>query len=162
LVETCRKEDFAGVSVRSFSDGTLSCSDGSRRHKMEMKTLDRAGFDSLSDPMQGLVLAALTAPLFAVFAIVGDLPRGALAWTLSGALLIALNAHRGTTSLRKLVPPAAVLLGLHLPLVIWNPLQHAPFFGGIVTPVAVVDCCIDYAFLWVVVRIFKLGDVGEP
>ena len=129
---------------------------------MLMMTLDRACFDSLSDPMQGLILAALTAPLFAVFAIVGDLPRGALAWTLSGALLIALNAHRETTALRKLVPPAAVLLGLHLPLVIWNPLQHAPFFGGIVTPIAVIDGCIDYAFLWVAVRTFKLGEVREP
>jgi hypothetical protein len=145
-----------------FSGGTLSCCDGTRRPKMEMKTLDRADFDKLSDPMQGFVLAALTAPLFAAFAIVGDLPRGALAWTLSGALLIGPNAHRKTTSLKKLLPPAAVLLGLHLPLVIWDPLKHAPFFGGIVTPIALVDGCIDYAFLWVVVRIFKLGNVGEP
>lgn len=130
--------------------------------KWEMKTADRAGFDKLSDPMQSLVLAALTVPLFAVFAIIGDLPRGALVWTFSGVLLIALNAHRETTSLRRLVPPAAVLLVLHLPLVICNPLQHAPFFGGIVTPIALVDGCIDYALLWLIARIFKLGDVREP
>jgi hypothetical protein len=129
---------------------------------MHMLTLNRAGFDRLSDPMQALILAALTAPLFAVFAIFGDLPRGALAWTLSGALLIALNAHRGKTALRKLVPPAAVLLGLHLPLVIWNPLQHVHLLGGLCTPILLVDYCMDYAFLWVAVRIFKLGDVGKP
>jgi hypothetical protein len=117
--------------------------------------LDRSGFDRLSNPMQALVLAALTAPLFAVFAIVGDLPRGALAWTLSGALLIALNAHRETTSLRNLVPPAAVLLGLHLPLVIWNPLQHVHLLGGLCTPILLVDYCMDYAFLWLTARVFR-------
>jgi hypothetical protein len=130
--------------------------------KWEMKTLNLAGFDRLSVPMQSLVLAALTAPLFAVFAIIGDLPRGTLVWTFSGALLIALNAHRETKPLRKLGPPAAVLLMLHLPLMTWNPLQHAPFFGGIVTPIAMADGCFDYAFLWLIARIFKLGDVGEP
>ena len=127
-----------------------------------MKTLDLAGFDKLSSPMQSLVLAALTAPLFAVFAIFGDLPRGVLVWTFSGALVIALNAHRETTSFRKLGPPAALLLVLHLPLVIWNPLRHAPFFGGIVTPIALVDGCIDYAFLWLTARIFKQGDIRQP
>jgi hypothetical protein len=118
-------------------------------------TFSLASFDKLSVPMQSLVLAALTAPLFALFAIVGDLPRGTLVWTFSGALLIALNAHRETTSFRKLGPPAAVLLVLHLPLVIWNPLRQAPFFGGIVTPIAIVDGCIDYAFLWSSLQIFK-------
>jgi hypothetical protein len=130
--------------------------------KWEMKNLSLGGFDKLSVPMQSLVLAALTSPLFAVFAIVGDLSRGTLVWTFSGALLIALNAHREMKFLRKLGAPAAVLLVLHLPLVIWNPLQHAPFFGGIVTPIALVDGCFDYAFLWLIARIFKLGEVGEP
>jgi hypothetical protein len=130
--------------------------------KWEMKTLDLAGFDRLSVPMQSLVLVALTVPLFAVFAIVGDPSRGALVWTFSGALLIALNARRETTSFRELGLPAAVLLVMHLPLVIWNPLRHAPFFGGVIQPIALADGCIDYAFLWLTARIFKHGDVGEP
>ena len=122
--------------------------------------MDLAGFDRLSVPLQSLALVALTAPLWAVFALVGDLPRGALIWTFSGALLIALNARRETTSFRRLATPTAVLLLLHIPLVIWNPLQHAPFFGGIITPIAMVDGCIDYAFLGLTARMFN-GDVGE-
>jgi hypothetical protein len=113
-----------------------------------------ARFQRLSDPMQYLVLAALPAPLFAVFAMAGDLPRGTLVWTFSGALLIALNAHGETISIKKLAAPAAVLIALHVPLVVWNPLRHAPSFGGIVTPIALVDYCIDYAFLWSSLRIF--------
>ena len=127
-----------------------------------MKTLNRFGFDKLSDPLQSLVLTALTAPLFVVFAIAGDLPRGALAWTFSGALSIALNARRDRTSFRHLAPPAAALLLLHVPLVVWNPLRHARFFGGIVTPIAMVDYCIDYAFLWWSARTFRHDDVREP
>ena len=115
----------------------------------------RAKFEQLSDPMQTLILAVLPAPLFAVFAIAGDLSRGALVWTFSGALLIALNAHGETTSLEKLGPPGAILLVLHLPLVIWNPLRHSPFFGGVIAPIALVDYCIDYAFLWSSLKIFK-------
>ena len=121
-------------------------------------TFSRASFEKLSVPMQSLVLAALTAPLFAAFVIAGELPRGALVWTLLGALLIALNALRETMSIKKLLPPAAVLLVLHFPLVIWEPLRHAPFFGGIITPIVIADYCIDYAFLWSWVRIFKNND----
>lgn len=124
--------------------------------------MNRAGFEKLSFPIQSLVLAAATSPLFAIFAIVGDLPRGTLAWTFSGALLIALNAQREKTPFKKLGPPAVILLLMHLPLVIWDPLRHASFFGGIVTPIAVVDYCIDYAFLWLGARISKHGDVREP
>ena len=115
----------------------------------------RTSFEKLSVPVQSLVLAALTAPLFAVFAIVGDLPRGTLVWTFSGALLIALNAQRDNSSFRQLGPPATILLVLHLPLVVWNPLKAAPFFGGIIQSVALVDGCIDYAFLWSYLRIFR-------
>ena len=120
-------------------------------------TLSRADFEKLPVLIQSLVFVALPAPLFVVFSILGDLPRGVLVWTFSGALLIALNAYRETAPYRKLVPPATVLLVLHLPLVIWSPLQHAPFFGGIVTPVALVDYCIDYAFIWSSLKIFKNG-----
>ena len=116
----------------------------------------REKFDKLSEPMQALVLAVLPAPLYAVFAMAGDLPRGTLVWTLSGALLIALNAHGATTSFKKFGTPAAVLVILHIPLVAWNPLRHSPFFGGIVTPTALVDGCFDYAFLWSWRRIFKI------
>ena len=124
-----------------------------------MKILNRVGFDKLSVPIQSLVLIAVTAPLFVVFAIAGDLPRGALAWTFSGALLIALNARRDTTSFRHLAPPAVALLLLHVPLVVWNPLRHARFFGGIVTPLALVDGYIDYAVLWLSARTFRHDDV---
>jgi hypothetical protein len=120
-------------------------------------TFSRAEFEKLPALMQSLVFVLLPAPLFAVFAIVGDLPRGILVWTFSGALLIALNAHKEATPFRKLGPAAAVLLLLHLPLVIWNPLQNAPFFGGIVTPIALFDYCIDYALLWSWLRVFKNG-----
>jgi hypothetical protein len=115
----------------------------------------RTSFEKLSVPVQSLVLAALTAPLFAVFAIFGDLPRGTLVWTFSGALLIALNAQRDNSSFRQLGPPATILLVLHLPLVVWNPLKAAPFFGGIIQSVALVDGCIDYAFLWSWLKLFK-------
>ncbi len=116
-----------------------------------------ARFEQLSTLMQSLVFVVLTAPLFAAFAIAGDLPRGTLAWTFSGSLLIALNAHKESTSFRKLGLPATVLLAFHLPLVIWDPLKHAPFFGGIVTPIVLADYCIDYAFLWSWLKLFKNG-----
>lgn len=116
-----------------------------------------ARFEQLSTLMQSLVFAALTAPLFAAFMIAGDLPRGTLVWTFSGALLIALNAHKETAPLRKLGTPATLLLAFHLPLVIWDPLKHAPFFGGIVTPIVLADYCIDYAFLWLWLKCFKNG-----
>ena len=106
--------------------------------------------------MQSLILAVLSAPLFAVFAIAGDVSRGALVWAFAGALLITLNALRGTISLRKLGPPAAALLLLHLPLVIWDPLKHAPFFGGVIQPIAMVDGCIDYAFVWSWLKVCKI------
>ncbi len=115
----------------------------------------RAKFEKLSPLMQTLVLVVLPAPLFAVFALIGALSRGALVWTFSGALLIALSAHGETTSFKKLIPPAAILLMLHLPLVIWDPFKHAPFFGGVITPIALVDYCIDYAFLWSSLKIFN-------
>jgi hypothetical protein len=73
-------------------------------------------FDKLSVPVQSLVLVALSAPLFAVFAIAGDLSRGALAWTFLGALMIAVNAQRESSSLGQLGPPAAILLMAHLPV----------------------------------------------
>jgi hypothetical protein len=114
-----------------------------------------ASFDRLSVPVQSLVIAAISSPLFAAFALMGDIPRGTMAWTLLGALLIALNAHREKTPFRNLLIPAMVLLILHLPLVITNPLEHAPFYGGIVTPIVLVDYCLDYAFLWLVLKIFK-------
>ena len=116
-----------------------------------------ARFEQLSTLMQSLVFVALTAPLFAAFAIAGDLPRGTLVWTFSGALLIALNAHKERTSFRKLGLPATVLLAFHLPLVIWDPLKYTPFFGGIVTPIVLADYFIDYAFLWLWLKLFKNG-----
>lgn len=118
-------------------------------------TFSLAEFEKLSALKKSLIFVALTAPLFAVFALFGDLSRGTLVWTFSGALLIALNGHKERTPLRRLGPLAAVLLGLHLPLVIWNPLEHAPFFGGIVTPIVLVDYCADYAFLWLSLRVFR-------
>ena len=117
-------------------------------------TFSRAKFEKLSVPMQSLVLAALSVPLFAVFAIAGDLSRGALAGTFLGALMIAVNAQRENSSFRQLVAPAAILLIVHLPVVVWNPLKGAPFFGGIIQPIALVDGCIDYAFLWSWLRVF--------
>jgi hypothetical protein len=117
-----------------------------------------ARFEHLSTLMQSLVFVALTAPLFAAFAIAGDLPRGTLAWTFSGALLIALNAHKETTSFRQLGFPAIILIAFHLPLVIWDPLKHAPFFGGIVTPIVMADYCFDYAFLWLWLKLFKTNE----
>ena len=120
--------------------------------------LIHADFDKLSVPVQSLILAALSAPLFAVFAVAGDLSRGALAWTFSGALMIALNALRDNSSLRQLRPPAAILLMAHLPIVVWDPLQGAHFFGGIIQPIALVDGCIDYAFLWSWLKLFRAGE----
>ena len=113
-----------------------------------------AKFEQLSTLIQSLVFVALTAPLFAAFALIGDLPRGTLAWTFGGALLIALNAHKERASIKTLLPPVATLLMLHLPVVVWNPLEHAPFFGGIVTPIILVDYCLDYAFLWSWLKLF--------
>lgn len=115
----------------------------------------RAKFEKLSDPMQALVLALLPVPLYVVFAIAGDSARGAMAWIFAGALLIALHARGETKSFRRVAAPAAVLLALHIPVVIWDPLRHAPFFGGIITPIATVDYCVDYAFLWLWRRVFK-------
>jgi hypothetical protein len=112
-------------------------------------------FDRLSVPVQSLVLVALSAVLYIPFAIAGDLPRGALVWTFSGALMIALNAQRDNVCFRQLGPPAVILLMLHLPLVVWNPLKGAPFFGGIIQPIALVDGCIDYAFVWSWLKVFK-------
>jgi hypothetical protein len=112
-------------------------------------------FDKLSVAVQSLVLVALSTPLFMVFAFVGDLPRGALAGTFLGALLIAVNAKRANSSFRQLGPPAAILLIAHIPVVVWDPLKHAPFFGGIIQSIALVDGCIDYAFLWSWLKIFK-------
>jgi hypothetical protein len=122
-----------------------------------MRTSPLAVFDQLSVPMQSLVLVGLTAPFFAVFALAGDLSRGALAWVFSGALLISANALREKASLKDLSLPALVLLVLHLPLLAWNPLQHARVFGGIVQPIALIDGCVDYAVLWLTTRIFKHG-----
>lgn len=115
-------------------------------------------FDKLSVPVQSLILVALSAPLFAVFAIAGDLSRGALAWTFLGALMIAVNAQRENSSFRHLGPPAAILLMAHFPLVIWNPLRGTPFFGGIIQPVALIDGCIDYAFVWSWLKLFKTNE----
>ena len=112
-------------------------------------------FDRLSVPVQSLILVALSAVLYIPFAVAGDLSRGALVWTFSGALMIALNAQRDNSSFRQLGPPAAMLLMLHFPLVVWNPLKGAPFFGGIIQPIALVDGCIDYAFVWSWLKIFK-------
>ena len=112
-------------------------------------------FDKLSVPIQSLILVALSAPLFAAFAIAGDLSRGALAWTFLGALMIAVNAQRENSSFKQLGPPAAILLMAHFPLVMWNPLRGAPFFGGIIQPVASIDGCIDYAFVWSWLKLFK-------
>jgi len=117
--------------------------------------LIRTRFDKFSVPVQSLILVALSIPLFAVFALAGDIPRGALAGTFLGALLIAVNAQRDNSSFRQLWPPAAILLMLHLPLVVWNPLRGTPVFGGIIQPIALADGCIDYAFLWSWLRIFK-------
>ena len=112
-------------------------------------------FDRLSVPVQSLVLVALSAVLYIPFALAGDLHRGALVWTFSGALMIALNAQRDNSSFRQLGPPAVILLMLHLPLVVWNPLKGVPFFGGIIQPLALIDGCIDYAFVWSWLKIFK-------
>ena len=115
----------------------------------------RSKFEKRSEPVKSLVLALLPAPLAAMFAMAGDLPRGALVWTFSGALLVAVNAHAETNSYKKLMTPSGVLLVLHLPLVVWNPLRHAPFFGGIITPIAMVDYSVDYAFLWSWQKLFN-------
>lgn len=115
-------------------------------------------FDKLSVPIQSLILVALSAPLFAAFAIAGDLSRGALAWTFLGALMIAVNAQRENSSFKQLGPPAAILLMAHIPLVLWNPLRGAPFFGGIIQPVALIDGCIDYAFVWSWLKLFKTDE----
>ena len=105
--------------------------------------------------MQAVVLVLLTAPLYAMFAIAGDSPRGALVWTFAGALLIGMNARGEMKSFRKLAAPVAVLLALHVPVVVWDPLRHSRFVGGLVTPIAIVDGSIDYAFLWLWQRVFK-------
>ena len=118
-------------------------------------TFNPASFDKLSIPVQSLVLVALSAPLFALFALAGDIPRGALAGTFLGALLIVVNAHRDNSSRKRLGPPAVILLMGHLPIVVWNPLRDAHVFGGIIQPIALVDCCIDYAFVWSWLKIFK-------
>lgn len=120
---------------------------------------NRARFEQLSEPMKSVVLALLPAPLFVVFAIGGDLPRGTLVWTFSSALLIAVNAQAENKSYKKLMPPSAALLVLHVPLVIWNPLRQSRFFGGIVTPITVADVCIDYAFLWLSQKIFDRDQI---
>lgn len=118
---------------------------------------NRARFEKLSLPIQALVFIALPVPLFAAFSAAGDLSRGTLVWAFSTALLNALYACGEKTSLRKLGAPTAVLLTLHLFLVIWDPLRHAPLLGGLFLPIALVDYCIDYAFLWSSLQIFKNG-----
>jgi hypothetical protein len=120
--------------------------------------LSLTSFDRLSVPVQSLILVALSAPMFAVFAIAGDMSRGALAWTFLGALMIAANAQRENATFRQLGPPAAMLLMLHIPVVVWNPLKGVPFFGGIIQPAALIDGCIDYAFLWSWLKLFKTDE----
>jgi hypothetical protein len=121
----------------------------------EWQVMNITHFDKFSIPVQSLILIALSTPLFAIFALAGDLPRGALAGTFLGALLIVVNAQRNNSSLRQLGPPAAILLMAHVPVVVWNPLKGAPFFGGIIQPLALVDGCIDYAFVWSWLKLFK-------
>ena len=123
--------------------------------KWEIMNFNRAHFDKLSLPIQALIFIALPAPLFAVFSIAGDLPRGALTWAFSTALLNAIYAFKERKAFSGLGLPTAVLVALHVSLVIWNPLRHAPLLGGLFLPICLVDYCVDYAFLWSSLHFFK-------
>lgn len=111
-------------------------------------TFDRTHFGKLSIPVQGLILLALPFPLFILFAIAGDLPRGTLVWAFSTALLNALYACGEKRILRSMGPSTAILVAFHISIVVWNPLRQVHLLGGLFVPIAVGDYCIDYALLW--------------
>jgi|ERR1700679_2299392 hypothetical protein len=120
--------------------------------------VDRARFDKLSMPVQALVFAALPFPLFIVFAVIGDIPRGALVWWFSFALLNALYACEVKRISIAVVIATAALIAVHVTLVIWNPLRHFHLLGGLFLPIVIVDYCIDYAILWMILRVFRTPD----
>jgi len=120
--------------------------------------LDRARFDKLSMPVQAIVFIALPFPLFIAFAAFGELPRGALAWWFAIALLNALYACEVKRISVTVGLTTAVLIAVHVALVMWNPLQHVHLLGGLFLPIVITDYCIDYAFLWLILRIFKMPD----
>jgi hypothetical protein len=127
-----------------------------------MLTLDRAAFDKLSLPLQALIFIALPFPLFFVFAMFGDLARGALVWFFSIGLLNAQYACRRERNPVVTGLITALLVVFHAGLVVWDPLRHVRLLGGLFLPIVTVDYCIDYAVFWVTARIFKHNDFGAP
>ena len=119
----------------------------------------RARFDKLSPAAQGLVFIALPFPFFIPFAIFGDLPRGTLFWAFSTALLNALFAFGEGRKSRISALSIPFLVAVHILLVIRDPLRHVHLLGGLFVPIAFIDYCIDYAFLWLITRTFNKFDL---
>ena len=115
----------------------------------------RARFDKLPPAGQGLVFIGLSFPLFIPFAIAGDLPRGTLAWIFSSALLSASYAISVKRTDKSIAISIAMLIPFHVALMVFNPLRRVHLLGGLVMPILIVDYCMDYAFLWLITRMFK-------
>ena len=99
-----------------------------------------------------------TLPILILFAYLGELRRGETAWFCTGMIIIALRACLYLRKHGWFWVTAAILAGLHIPLIVFAPWTTTEYPGWALVPVGLLDLGVVYGCIKLVERVMSRSD----